>query len=292
MYCSFVLAGLFRGFWLTQVRDVPSYGLYFLTYQWAVDALVALRAAASTALAHAEAPVGVTAAAEGVGKMVEGPGSAAAAQGVGGRLGGPGHGESRSLANGNSSRGERVAADNTGSGTCSSCIGGGRSSNSSSMQGERGSSSSSSGEGTTGRDSSSSSSSTEEESGGSSSSREERRSSWCESSGKSSTGSISMSFEGSSSSSSDPSSSSSSRCREAPPPSSSPGAAIQLLAGGAAGMLAWASVYPVDIIKSRMQVRQEGLVRVWEHCGERYLGWKVLLGRQGVCKLLSSALCM
>jgi hypothetical protein len=30
--------GLFRGFWLTFLRDVPSYGLYFVTYDWAVQA--------------------------------------------------------------------------------------------------------------------------------------------------------------------------------------------------------------------------------------------------------------
>lgn len=32
---------------------------------------------------------------------------------------------------------------------------------------------------------------------------------------------------------------------------------LQFLAGGMAGAIAWASVYPVDVVKSRMQVRQK-----------------------------------
>jgi hypothetical protein len=35
---------------------------------------------------------------------------------------------------------------------------------------------------------------------------------------------------------------------------------VQFIAGGVAGALAWASVYPLDVVKSRMQVREVALV--------------------------------
>ncbi len=62
--------------------------------------------------------------------------------------------------------------------------------------------------------------------------------------------------------------------RQPPPPQQHGGdgawcePAAQFLAGGTAGMVAWASIYPVDLVKTRIQATPAGQSRYrgWVHC--------------------------